>query len=515
MHKHIQFSLSLVFVFSFVLSTYAQEKTVAKDSIRLPLEIKGTLLESNGTPIPYATVQYGNQQGVISNDEGRFRFLFDRLPIESDSLLITCMGFERTAIPLDGYRDSTITLASKTINLQGVYVFDNPLTVDEIIEKVQANLAKNYKAESHKTRFFLRQSNFNTVDRMDITFKKSSIEELNKELLDSVMGLIPRSAAYYTETLGEIYQYQNKAKMDVIRAAELYDKTNSGSLEAMGERLETIFKQNVKPDSYLKIKSGIFGTKMQLDSILEETDEAAEVEEEIKEEIKEPENTYFLRRMRGIWDDLEQDHFYQEDSKLNVFEKSRKYVFALDGYADIAGEGTYVISFKPKRSADFKGRLFVNIEDYGVMRIEYENVQLLRNFRLLGITYKEKVYRGVTSFRKSPAGHYRLAFMEKEVGNQFGIDRPLKVVEKNKNVKGRRKQNELLLHLDIANGSRDKYELVVYEAGTLSSDAFAQFKEKKNVKATYLREYDPNFWEGYSTMEPNTALRQFKVEEGK
>ena len=105
--------------------------------------------------------------------------------------------------------------------------------------------------------------------------------------------------------------------------------------------------------------------------------------------------------------------------------------------------------------------------------------------------------------------------MEKEVGNQFGIDRPLKVVEKNKNVKGRRKQNELLLHLDIANGSRDKYELVVYEAGTLSSDAFAQFKEKKNVKATYLREYDPNFWEGYSTMEPNTALRQFKVEEGK
>ena len=87
-------------------------------------------------------------------------------------------------------------------------------------------------------------------------------------------------------------------------------------------------------------------------------------------------------------------------------------------------------SFEPKRKADFKGRLFVNIEDYAVMRIEYENVQLLRNFRLLGITYKEKVYRGVSSFRKSLEGGYRLAFMEKEVGNQFGIDRPLKVVEK-------------------------------------------------------------------------------------
>ena len=84
-------------------------------------------------------------------------------------------------------------------------------------------------------------------------------------------------------------------------------KTNSGSLEAMGERLENIFKENVKPDSYLKIKSGIFGTKMQLDSILDDTEEAAEVEEEIQKEIKEPQKSYFLQRMRGIWDDLEQE----------------------------------------------------------------------------------------------------------------------------------------------------------------------------------------------------------------
>ena len=492
-----------------------QQSKQIPDSLLLPVEIKGKLIEQNGNPIPYATIQYGQNKGVISNEEGRFRFLLNQLPVAEDSMRITCMGFEQIALPLEGFRDSLIRMSSQTIDLKSVYVFDNPLTVEEIIVKIQENIPKNYSRKSHKTRFFLRQSNFNTVDRMDITFKKSSIAELNEELLDSILGLIPRSAAYYTETLGDIYLHENKSKMEVIRAAELYDKSNTGSLEAMGERLETIFRENVKPDSYLKIKSGIFGTKMQLDSILENTEEEAEVEEELQKEINEPEKSYFLQRMRGIWDDLEQDHFYQEDSKLNVFEKSRKYSFALEGYADIAGVGTYVISFEPKRSADFKGRLFVNIEDYAVMRIEYENVQLLRNFRLLGITYKEKVYRGVSSFRKSPQGDYRLAFMEKEVGNQFGIDRPLKVVEKNKNVRGRRKQNELLLHLNIANGSRDKYELVVYEDQALTAETFKQFKEKKNVKATYMTRYDPVFWEGYSTMEPNSALRQFKVEEGK
>ena len=505
----------LILAFGFPAFLLAQENSKAKDSLGLPLEIKGELKEANGSPIPYATIQYGEEKGVISNDEGRFRFLLDQFPKETDSLKITCMGFESKTLPLLGFRDSSIVLSSKTIDLKGVYVFDNPLTVEEIIEKVQENIPANYKSDSHKTRFFLRQSYFNTIDKMDITFKKSSIKELNKKLLDSVLNLIPRSAAYYTETLGDVYRHKNKMKMGVVRAAELYDKTNSGSMEAMGERLEAIFKENVKPDSYLKIKSGIFGTKMQLDSILEESDEAAEVGEDIKKEVEEPENTYFLSRMRGLWDDLEQDHFYQEDSKLNVFEKSRKYVFTLEGYADIAGEGTYVISFEPKRSADFKGRFFVNIEDYAVMRIEYENVQLLRNFRLLGISYKERIYRGVTSFRKNRSGSYRLAFMEKEVGNQFGIDRPLKVVEKNKNVRGRRKQNELLLHLDIASGSRDKYELVVYDEDELSAANFESFTEKKNVKATYLKAYDPSFWEGYSTMEPNSALRQFTVEESK
>ena len=55
-------------------------------------------------------------------------------------------------------------------------------------------------------------------------------------------------------------------------------------------------------------------------------------------------------------------------------------------------------------------------------------------------------------------------------------------------MRGRRKQNELLLHLDIANGSRDKYELVVYENESLSPGAFEQFKEEKERQGHL---YDP------------------------
>ena len=180
------------FIGSLLISclTVAQPKESPKDSVILPIEIKGQLLEnSNGEPIPYATIQYGQNKGVISNEEGRFRFLLDQVPVATDSMRITCMGFEQITLPLTGYKDSLIRLSSRTIDLKSVYVFDNPLTVEEIIAKIQENIPKNYSRQSQKTRFFLRQSNFNTVDKMDITFKKSSIAELNEELTGQHSGI--------------------------------------------------------------------------------------------------------------------------------------------------------------------------------------------------------------------------------------------------------------------------------------------------------------------------------------
>ena len=94
----------------------------------------------------------------------------------------------------------------------------------------------------------------------------------------------------------------------------------------------------------------------------------------------------------------------------------------------------------------------------------------------------------------------------------MGVDRPLKVIEKNKNVKGRRKQNELSLNIDMVNLNTEKYELVVYDSELISTQEFSTVKENENVKATYLSRYDPEFWNGYNIMEPNQAIREFTVE---
>ena len=473
--------------------------------------ISATLIdEKTKNPIPYATVQYGENEGVIANDEGLFSFDLGAARQPLDSVYISSMGYEKIGFAFDAITDSILYIKPKAIKLSGVYLFDNPMEVDDIIAKVIEKMPVHYNQTTTKQRFFLRESQLNSIQKFDVDFKKSTIKEFTKELLDSVLALIPKNSAYYNETLGDYYKSKEDQKMTIVKAAELYDKTNEDSFEALGERMEQIFKENIKRDSYLKIKSGLFGTKVQLDSIIEENEEAQAVKVEVAEEEESKENHYLKSRKNRL-DDINQELFYQEDAKINVLNKSRKYRFKLVGYTDIQDQGVYVISFEPRGGADFEGKLYVNIEDYAVMRMDYENVKLLRNFKLLGLMYQEYLFSGSAVFEQTADGKYALKFMESVIGRKMGVDRPLKVIEKNKNVKGRRKQNELSLGIDIVNFHTEKYQFVAFNSDNIPSSNFEAAKENHEVEATYMTRYDPAFWEGYNIMEPNQAIRDFKV----
>ncbi len=488
--------LLLLFYFSFCMYNAVVAQTITSKLVDAKTQ-KG---------IPYATIQYGAHQGVITNEEGRFSFVLDKEIAEQDSIYVSSMGYQKTGFILAQLQDSIITITPKAIELSGVYLFDKELDVDEIMERVEDQLPTNYNKAPLKQRFFLRQSSFNTVQKMDIEFKKSTIAELDKHLIDSIVSILPRSSAYYTETLGDYYQNEEENKLEIIKAAELYDKSNEGSMEALSDKMEAIFRANVKPDSYLKIKSGIFGEKVPLDSIFEEEEEAAE----IQEELKKPKKNYFLGNRKYILSEIT-DQFLGK-SKLDVAKKLHRYEYELLGYSELESQGVYVVGYTPKGRADFKGKLFVNIEDFAIMRMDYENIKTIKSIKLLGFSYQELKYFGSTVFSKFDGDTYKLKFMNFTFGRKMGVDRPLKVIEKNKHVKGRRKQNELSLALDIINYNTEKYELVVYDADVVSKTNFEALEEDETVKATYLSAYDPEFWKGYTIMEPNQAIREFVVE---
>ena len=467
--------------------------------------------DKTGKPIPYATVQYGEHKGTITNEEGLFSFVIDDTAQPIDSVYISSMGYAKTGFSLGQLQDSVIFVRPKAIELSGVYVFDKQLEADEIVEKMIERLPQNVNKDPVRQRYFLRQSVLGNIQKVDFGFEKSTIEELNKELIDSIARAVPRHSHHYTETLGDFLKTSNSYKVNVLKAAELYDKKDVNSFEDLGERMEAMFKKNVKPDSYLKIKSGIFSQKVQVEEILDEVDtEEAEV---VEKEIQRDTTSGLVDSQKWIFDELLGEVYHEEDTKLDLIDKTRKYEFELVGYADIDETGVYVVDFRPKGNADFQGRLYINIDDFAVMRIDFENLKNLRNFRLLGIFYRETLYKGTMRFAKLPNGRYELKFADFSFGRWFRLDRPLDVIEKNKNVKGRRKQNELRLNIDFRMQNTNKWELVVFENQLIDKSEFESFTEDKSIKATYLPSYDPEFWKGYNIMEPNQAIREFKAAE--
>ena len=465
--------------------------------------------------IPYATIQYGEHQGVITNEEGRFSFVLEEGTSLPDSIYVTSMGYEKKGFILEQMQDSLIPLNAKAIELSGVYVFDKELEVDDIIEKMIENIPQNVNKSPIKQRFFLRKAELANMQKVDFGFEKSSIKELNKELMDSISRSIPKNAAHYTESFGDLYKNNTKYKLNIIKAADLYDKKEVGSFEDLAEHMEEIFKQNVKPGSYLKIKSGIFSEKIQVDSILDTMDdERIDQVKKVKAQVGKDSVSGLVDSQRWQFKEMLSQLYYKDDTKLDFVDKTRRYEFKLAGYADIGDAGVYVIDFWPKRSsADFKGRLYINIEDFAVMRLDFANTQRLRNFKLLGITYRETLYKGTMRFTKLSNGKYDLQFMDLSDGKYFGVDRPLKVVEKNKHVKGRRKQNELKLNIDFRMNMTAKWELVVFNQDEIAENEFKTYTEDKTVRATYLPRYNPEFWKGYTIMEPNQAIRGFTAEE--
>ena len=460
---------------------------------------------------PYNTAK---NQGVITNEEGKFSFVIEERTQLLDSVYISSMGYEKVGFSLEQLKDSIVTLKPKAIQLGEVYLFDEELDVDEIIERMKERLPDNVNRAHLKQRYFLRQSEFANIQKVDLGFEKSSIKELDKELIDSIAMAIPKNSYHYNETLGDFYKGPNGYKVNVLKAAELYNKKDVNSFEDLGKRMEAMFKKNVKPDSYLKIKSGIFSQKVQVEEMYEELEtdeEIAENAEALEKEIQRDTVSGVVERQKRIFDELLQEVFYQEESKLDLIKKTRKYEFELAGYTDIEDVGVYVINFVPRGSADFKGRIYVNIEDFAVMRIEFENLKNLRNFRLLGIFYRETLYKGSMQFTKLENGKYDLSFVDFNFGRWFRLNRPLDVIEKNKNVKGRRKQNELRLNIDFIMANTNKWELVVFEHTLINQNQFENFKEDKTTKATYMPQYNPEFWQGYMIMEPNQAIREFTI----
>ena len=450
-------------------------------------------------PVPYATIFFSNNNGIISDEDGLFELIPEQYS-KKDSLFISSMGFEPKQFSLDIFNDSIIRLVPKTISLKNVVVTNNQLSSNEIIDSVKLYIDKNYNFNITENKLFFRQEFNQELEKFKLNKFKSTIKDLNAESMDSMTNNLPKKSKNELESLSYYYVNSNidVPKIKLIKSRRTNDDNESDLSKSLGDKLEKSLRENLKSNSYFKIRSGwlpfsgdlTFNGLWEIDSTNQ--DQLNKLKEE---EIKRKENFSIgqKERIQSVY----LKSFFNPNSELNFILKSKNYIFSNSELTYLGNELVYVIECYPKRGDKYKGTIYVNSDDYAVVRIDYENIKPLSNFKLLGVSFSSNLEKGRMVFSKFENEKYSLSYYQNSRGNKISIKRPFKIIEKNKFVKGRKKQNQISAKLDFTSSSIYNTELQVFKVRSLDKVQFEEIDEKNQILPIYLKEFKKDFWEDF------------------
>ena len=449
-------------------------------------------------PIPFATVYFSNSSGVISDENGDFELIKNELNDE-DSLFISSMGYKKVSYSLNRFNDSIIFLSPKPIELNNVIITNRKLTSQEIIEKIKAAITQNYQTDLSENKIFYRKEYNSTIEKFEINKFKSSIDNVNDLLIDSLLLNLPSENKSVTEVLSNYYGNleEDNQKINLIKSRETYKKENE-ILESLNSKLEESLKKSLKSNSYFKIRSGLlpFSGDLEFDGLwdIDSTNQAA-LKKANDDEIKRKEN--FANSIKGRVSNIYSNLFYNDATDLDFILKSNRYEFSNPELNYLGNQLVYVMTFRPKGSKDYKGTLHINSDDFAIIRIDFKNVKSLFKLKLLGFSSDNYLIEGRMVFSKLDKKKYSLTYFQVSSGSKAGIDRPFKIIEKNKFVKGRRKQNQISFNLDFIVNSLNKVELRVFQSKSIDLNLYENLKEENKILPEYVDEFKTNFWEEF------------------
>jgi len=447
-------------------------------------------------PIAYANVYFSNNNGLITDDSGNFELIKSQLS-KNDSIYFSMIGYNKKSFLLNDFNDSLIKLVQSPIKLSDVVLTNKKLSSDEIISNVAKNIENNYERGFTENKIYLSRKSNSITEKFIIDKYKSTVPEINKSLIDSLLDNLTKENNSGLETLA--YYYRNfddeTQKIKIIKSRETYNKEGE-VLESINKKMEEAFKNELKADSYFKIKSGIFGGDLDVEGLQEiDSTDVESVKKFEEKEIKEKDD--FANNQIITINRLYNSLFFQKDSYLNFILKPNKYIFSKPKINVLGDDLVYVIEAKPKGRGKYSGKLYINSEDFALVRIDFENIKPVYNLKLLGVFVNIYLRDGKMILSKYENKKYSLSYSKINFGRRVGFDRPIKLIEKNKNVKGRRKQNEISFRMDLISDVKTTTEIQVFDSKNITKKKFQKIEVKNQIIPEYLEEFTTNFWEEF------------------
>ncbi|MBT0608563.1 carboxypeptidase-like regulatory domain-containing protein [Aequorivita echinoideorum] len=477
-------------------------------------DISGKIVDAKTSePIPFVTIQYGKNEGVVSNTEGNFSFYAAQSQGDVE-LTTSAMGYLSQTVTLKKLREKNhiIRLSEALNQLSTVYVSNQRPNADSIMQRVRKNLPSNYISGNTKYKLFKRQSSFFKPSSVEIEiekstgFNKSQLQQSNQQLQKLSNDVTNRPPAQrYIDMLCNLYnQDSENQKIEIIKATKLLDINNKVSFENIQKKASTIILRHLDTTKTYKLKSGLFTLEEKMS--LTETNQ-------IKEEIEEDQKIIPADVRKKMAQTI-QEFMFDSPEKMDFITEPKYYEYELDEISDFNGNLVYVVSFIPdRRKAKYEGKIYISNEDYAILKIEYsfaegKSGEKLNLKFLLGIKYAEDIQSGTIIYTKNEKlNSYFPKYINQESGSYIYVHRPLKFIENNASEK-----NKVAFDFMIEGHVMEKNELLLLETTALDTSEFQVFSEAPTDEYQLLNAYDASIWTNINTLEPLKEMREFKVE---
>jgi hypothetical protein len=482
--------LTILFIFGYIYFGFAQQ-------------ISGKVLTISNEPIPFATVQIGTNYGVITNEEGSFSIETEGFKA-SDSVYISCLGFEKQGLQLHEFASKEYKLNELVNELHEVYLTNKPLSIDSIMYYVNRNLKSNYKNDLVSYDIFSRRTEYIVGKDADFEidkssgFKKKQLEAFNKDFDDLEKSLLNNKAKQYTEFVGklDIKDVEN-SKLEIDKAIRLLDERNDQSVEKLAEKGQELILKHLDKDKVYTVKSGLFKVS---DSVSLNENENKKMEDTINS----------LKFIRNMVQKMVNNHGFSSKTILNFITDTKKYEYELKDITFIGSEMVYVIKYAPRRSsADFEGTFYVSHETFAILKADYKFAkgrigEKLNLKLLLGVKYIEQNKKGFVIYKKNKDGYYYPNYMTDQLDRYFYVDRPIKFKDNNSSEK-------VSFNFKVEGVFKEKNEILIMGEKDITTSEYNGIKEKRKIDYETLKAFNPEYWKDYNVLEPLKEMKEFKV----
>ena len=467
-------------------------------------ELKGMVLDlDKQTALPYANIYVLHKDfGVISNEQGEYAIEISGLE-RTDTLRFQYVGYKTKNIVLEELiKSSTVYMKEDIINLSETLIFGDAPDPRSIVEKIIKNKEANYRNTASKDEVFIRERYISDMDELTFDLKKNDFSELSNDFIRKLEKKIPKKSISYTDFLGYLYLSGNKddsvtLKVSPVRTVALKDK-NLAEVDQMLSVFENMYRDS-KENEYWKVKSGIFGHKIDVD------EDSTSKNDTLKK--NEQRMSFFSKRQEynmkyRLMDDKDEWEFLY---------KTGRYDYSLAGGTRVNDEEVYIIDFTPKSGGMYTGRMYVSLETYALIRADYEYAEgkTGTDFHLFGVGYSENNFRGSIYFEKR-GGKYVLKYFSKKKGSYASFDRNVALLKKRERFLFDKKLNEIKVGVNLKVRSEHSYEVLVINSRNITQKQFEDFKQKDKLEIIYVDKFDDNLWKGYSIIEPVEQMREYK-----